>query len=119
MAARPFRNRRIMSDVIVDYYKPRGIPLSDLMEVTLELDEFEAIRLSDLDEMYQADAAEKMGVSRQTFGNIIKSAHKKIADALVNGKAIRIEARCDSLTNLEIGNDYCPGRGKKRRGRCM
>ena len=63
-----------------------------LEEVCLGIDELEAVRLSDLQEMYQADAAEKMEVSRQTFGNILKSVHAKIADALINGKAIRVES---------------------------
>ena len=55
------------------------------------IDEFEAIRLADLDGLYQEDAAKKMNVSRQTFGNIVNSAHKKIADALLNAKALKIE----------------------------
>ncbi len=61
-----------------------------LKEVNLMLDELEAVRLADLKGMYQADAAKKMGISRQTFGNIINSAHGKIADALLNGKALKI-----------------------------
>jgi predicted DNA-binding protein (UPF0251 family) len=60
-------------------------------EVNLELDELEALRLGDLEGMYQEDAARKMNVSRQTFGNIVASAHRKVADALVNAKALRIE----------------------------
>ena len=91
MSPRPFRNRKIMSDIVVDYYKPRGIPMGALSEVVLMPDEYEAIRLADFEEMYQADAAAKMGISRQTFGNIVKSAHKKIAEALIKGKAIKIE----------------------------
>jgi predicted DNA-binding protein (UPF0251 family) len=74
-----------------NYYKPRGIPLSVLEEVMLTVDEFEAIRLTDLEGLYQADAAEKMNISRQTLGRILESAHKKIADALVNGKALLIK----------------------------
>jgi predicted DNA-binding protein (UPF0251 family) len=62
-----------------------------LQQVTLTVDEFEAIRLADLQGLYQEQAAEKMNVSRQTFGRIIESAHKKIADALVNGKALSIQ----------------------------
>jgi predicted DNA-binding protein (UPF0251 family) len=74
-----------------DYFKPRGIPLSVLEEVVLAVDEFEAIRLADLEGLYQEQAAKKMNVSRQTFGRIIESAHKKVAEALVQGKALRIE----------------------------
>jgi predicted DNA-binding protein (UPF0251 family) len=73
------------------YFKPRGIPLSALEEVVLTVDEFEAIRLADLKSLYQEQAAEKMKVSRQTFGRIIESAHKKVAEALVKGKALKIE----------------------------
>jgi predicted DNA-binding protein (UPF0251 family) len=61
-----------------------------LEEINLTLDEYEAIRLADLEGLYQEQAAKRMGVSRQTFGNIINSARRKIADSLVNGKAVRI-----------------------------
>jgi predicted DNA-binding protein (UPF0251 family) len=74
-----------------DYFKPRGIPLSMLEEVILTVDEFEAIRLADLEGLYQEQAAEKMKVSRPTFGRIIDSAHRKVAEALVKGKALKIE----------------------------
>jgi predicted DNA-binding protein (UPF0251 family) len=62
-----------------------------LEEVNLALDELEAIRLADFEGLYQEDAAEKMNISRQTFGNIINSAHKKIADVLLHAKALKIE----------------------------
>jgi predicted DNA-binding protein (UPF0251 family) len=75
----------------VSYFTPKGIPLRMLEEVQLTLDELEAIRLSDLEGLYQEQAAEKMKVSRQTFGNIIQSAHRKIADFLVNGKALLVQ----------------------------
>ena len=88
---RPCRCRRIRCRPDANYFKPRGIPLDALEEVNLTLDELEAIRLADLAELYQEDAAKKMNVSRQTFGNIINSAHKKIADALLNAKALKIE----------------------------
>ncbi len=62
-----------------------------LEEVVLTLDELEAVRLADLEGFYQEDAASKMNISRQTFGRIIDSAHKKLASAIVGGKAIKIE----------------------------
>jgi len=65
--------------------------LDSLEEVILALDELEAVRLADLEGLYQEDAARKMNVSRQTFGNIVNSAHKKIADVLLNAKALKIE----------------------------
>src|SRR5512139_561306 len=89
--ARPIHCRRVGFVPQSDYFKPRGIPLSMLEDVILTVDEFEAIRLADLEGLYQEQAAEKMGVSRQTFGRIIESAHKKVAEALVKGKALKIE----------------------------
>jgi predicted DNA-binding protein (UPF0251 family) len=62
-----------------------------LEEITLTIDEFEAIRLADLENLYQQQAADKMKISRPTFGRIIESAHKKVAEALVRGKALKIE----------------------------
>lgn len=89
--ARPRTCRRVDSMPESNYFKPRGIPLSLLEEVTLTVDELEAIRLADLESLYQEQAAEHMKVSRQTFGRIIVSAHRKVAEALVRGKALKIE----------------------------
>ena len=89
--SRPCRCRRIRCKPDTNYFKPRGIPLDMLEEVNLGLDELEAIRLADFNGLYQEDAAKKMDISRQTFGNIINSAHKKIADVLLNAKALKIE----------------------------
>ena len=75
-------------------FKPRCKPLDKLKAVSLNLDEFEAIRLSCLEGMRQEDAAKRMKVSRPTFSRIETSAHKKIADALVNIKIIKIEGGC-------------------------
>ena len=88
---RPFRCRRIRCNPDANYFKPKGIPLDMLEEVNLTLDELEAIRLADWEGLYQEDAAKKMNISRQTFGNIINSAHRKTADALLNAKALKIE----------------------------
>lgn len=89
--ARPVMCRRIGCSPESRYFKPRGIPLSRLEETVITVDELEAIRLADREELYQEEAAERMNVSRQTFGRIVQSARKKVADALVNGKALRIE----------------------------
>jgi len=83
--------RRITFSARVTYFKPAGIPLRDLEEVVLAPDEVEAIRLANLEGMYQEEAATEMGISRQTFGRIITSANKKIAEGLVKGKALRID----------------------------
>ena len=75
----------------VSYFKPRGIPMFDLEEVALTIDEREAIRLADLLDLSHEEACRRMGVSRATFGRIIKKARKTIADAMINGKAINVE----------------------------
>jgi predicted DNA-binding protein (UPF0251 family) len=72
-------------------FKPCGIQKKIVETVSLNLDELEAMRLADYDGLYQEQAAEKMKISRQTFGNIIMSAHKKIADFLINSKMLSVE----------------------------
>lgn len=83
-------------------FKPAGVPLRELEEVVMTLDEFEAVRLADLDGLYQEQAAELMKVSRPTFSRVVESAHRKLADALVHGKALRIEGG-----PVEIGRPRC------------
>ena len=87
---RPKKCRKTCCRIKADYFKPRSIPIDELEEISLEADELEAIKLSDLECLYQEDAAKKMGISRQTFGRIILSAHKKIAEAIIKGKALKI-----------------------------
>lgn len=88
---RPPRCRFVDQLPATTYFKPRGIPMSQLSEVALAVDELEAIRLADLDGLYQEQAAQKMNVSRQTFGRIIASARRKVAEALVKGMALKID----------------------------
>lgn len=88
---RPRKDRMVAFNPEVSYFKPRGIPMVDLDEVCLTVDEREAIRLSDLLNLSHEDAGRKMGVSRATFGRIIQKARKIVADALINGKAINVE----------------------------
>lgn len=87
---RPFCCRRVQAEPPSTFFKPRGIPMTELESTVLAVDEFEAVRLADLEGLYQEDAARRMGISRPTFGRIIESAHRKIAEALVNGKALEI-----------------------------
>ena len=75
-------------------FKPRCRPLNKCEDVYLALDEFEAVRLACLEELNQTRAAKLMKISRPTFSRILTSAQKKIADGLVNIKAIRIEGGC-------------------------
>lgn len=88
---RPKKNRIVKFNPDVVYFKPRGIPIFDLEEVSLTIDEREAIRLADLLGLSHEDAGQEMGVSRATFGRIVQRARKIVADALIKGKAIKIE----------------------------
>lgn len=90
---RPRKPRCLRFRPGVNYFKPIGIPLRHLDEVVLEHDEIEALKLHDVDGLDQIGAAKKMKISQPTFGRILDSAYKKIANALIKGKAIRIEER--------------------------
>ncbi len=89
--ARPQKDRIVAFNPNVSYFKPRGIPLLELDEVDLTVDEREAIRLADLRGLSHEEAGQQMGVSRATFGRIIQRARYAVADALINGKAINVE----------------------------
>ena len=88
--ARPIKPRRVLFDPDVVYFKPRAVPLSMLEEVDLSIDELEALRLCDLKDLEQKEAAKKMKVSQSTLQRILTSARKKVAEALTKGKAIKI-----------------------------
>jgi len=88
---RPLKCRRVSFLPGVTYFKPAGIPLRALDEVLLSIEEAEAIRLKDLEGLEQEQCAGKMSISRPTFQRVLASGRQKIADALLNGKAIRIE----------------------------
>jgi len=83
--------RRVRFNPNVTYFKPRGIPLRELEEVILPVDGYEAVRLKDLEGLEQEECAKKMNISQPTFHRLVLSARKKIADAIINGKAIKIE----------------------------
>lgn len=83
--------RWVSSLPAVNYFKPVGIPMAGLEVTILRVEEFEAFRLVDSVGLDQEEASKQMGVSRKTLWNDLKSARKKIADALANGKAIQIE----------------------------
>lgn len=89
--SRPKKCRCTCCTVESNYFKPRGVALSDLDEVNLNMDEVEALRLADYEGLYQEDAARSMNISRATFGRIVEAAHRKIADAILHGKAVKIE----------------------------
>jgi uncharacterized protein len=89
--SRPTKCRQVAFLPGVTYFKPAGIPLRLLEEVQLTVEEVESIRLKDVERLEQQKCAEKMNISRPTFQRILTSARRKTAEALLNGKAIRIE----------------------------
>lgn len=74
-------------------FAPRGIPLFLLTKVVLGLDELEAMRLADYEGLYQEEAAARMNVSRATFGRVVNEARRKVAEAIIHGKALMIASR--------------------------
>ncbi len=95
---RPKKQRLICGRPPFSCFKPNGISMPDLDKIQLLPEEFEALRLADLENMSQLAAAEQLGISRQTFGNIIASARFKVASCLVEGKALM-------LTETEVKKD--------------
>ncbi len=88
---RPKRNRRVLSPPLIQGFKPFGHPLKELETVFLFYEEYEAIKLMDHLNLNHEEAALRMNVSRPTMTRIYEKARKKIADGLVNGKALYIE----------------------------
>lgn len=93
---RPKKCRNIRCHQSSYFFKPRGIPIHQLEIITLDKDEVESLRLADIENLHHEKAAEKMGISRATFGRILSSARSKVANGIINGKAIEIE---ESISN--------------------
>jgi predicted DNA-binding protein (UPF0251 family) len=91
---RPKKTRWVKCEPKERCFRPRCKPLSKTESIFLILDELEAVRLADLEGLKQEAAAKKMKISRSTFSRIISCAHKKIGDALINIKAIRVKGGC-------------------------
>ena len=118
---RPRLCRRIRFWPGITHFKPAGVRLAELHEVVLSMGEFEAMRLCDLEEINQKEAAKKMNISQPTLQRTLASARKKIADALANGKSIKIEGGPHKMVaprgqgrGLRRGID--PGTGRGRMG---
>ncbi|MFC1920258.1 DUF134 domain-containing protein [Chloroflexota bacterium] len=88
---RPVKCRRVAFLPETTYFKPAGIPMRFLEEVNISIEEAEAIRLKDLEGLEQERCAERMNISRPTFQRVLESARKKLASALLHGKAIKID----------------------------
>ena len=96
---RPTKWRRVATVPPVLYFKPAGVRLRDLSEVGVSVEEMEAIRLRDVEGLEQEECARMMSVSRPTFHRVLASARRKVADALTNGKALRIEGGNFAMTS--------------------
>ena len=107
MRGRPQRKRLVRFMPEITYFKPAGIPLRNLPEVVLAFDELEALRLAELEDLDQESAAKKMKISRITFQRILHRAHKKVSEALIYGKAIKIEGG-EIMTNEQSKNIPTP-----------
>lgn len=101
MRGRPKRKRMISFSPEITYFKPVGISLRELSEEILTLDEVESIRLSDLEDLNQEVAAEKMQISRITYLRILHCAHNKIAKSLIYGKAIKMKGGDYIMPNFD------------------
>ncbi|HPA25421.1 MAG TPA: DUF134 domain-containing protein [bacterium] len=88
--SRPKLNRRIKFNPNITYFKPQGIPIMMLEEVELTHEEVEALRLKNIEELEQIECAKKMNTSQSTLQRILTSAYKKISQAIIEGKAIKI-----------------------------
>jgi uncharacterized protein len=108
---RPTNCRRITGEPGASVFRPAGVPVCRLKWLTLTLDEFEALRLADMEGLHQEDAAARMKVSRQTFGRIVENARRKVAQVLHSGMALSIEGGTVRTTARR-----CPGCGKGHPG---
>jgi predicted DNA-binding protein (UPF0251 family) len=112
--SRPRIPRRVWFRPGFTRFGPAGPGIASIGEVVLTMDEFEAIRLKDYEGLDQNEAAKRMGISQSTFQRIYESARKKIADAIVNGKVIRIEGGPYRMMGRgrEMGRGFGLGRRK-------
>jgi len=113
---RPRRMRRVWFEPSTTYFKPAGIKTSELEEIILTVTEAESIRLKDFLGMDQIKAAKKMNISQPTFNRLLTSARKKIADAIINGKSIRIQGGNFKMMRPKGGRFRAGQEGKGRMG---
>ena len=113
---RPRRCRRIFFNPHVTHFKPAGVLARNIENSILTRDELEAVRLIDFEKVSQGEAGKKMKISQPTLSRILKSAREKLADAVVNGKAIKIEGGDFKMAvprrGLGPGRGMAGGRGR-------
>jgi len=122
---RPHIKRCVEYNPGVSYFKPRGIPMVELEEIRLTVDEREALRLADLEGLSHETSGKRMGVSRATFGRIVEQARRIVADALINGKAIHVEGGNYEITTRDklaecpkCGYEWNEGSDSNRPAKC-
>jgi len=93
---KPRKCRKVEFEPSVFYFKPQGVPLRFLDEIELSAEELEALRLKNMEELDQIEAAEKMHTSQSTFQRILSSAYKKVTTALIEGKAIKVSTQSEN-----------------------
>ena len=108
---RPTRVRRIFFQPDVTYFKPARIPMVNLKETVLSFDELEAIRLIDSEKMEQHKAGEKMKISQSTLSRLLRTGRKKLADAIINGQAIKIQGGNFKMAQPRGGRFRAPASG--------
>lgn len=116
MMGRPLTPRRVACRSDIPGFKPMGVPARNLQVCTLTRDELEALRLADLEGLYHEAAAERMGVSRPTFGRVLERARRAVAQALLEGRMLLFAE--GPVQEVRPGEDPCPMHGwGRRRGR--
>lgn len=116
---RPRKCRMVSAPPCAGFFKPQGIPLSELNEEVLPVEGLEALRLSDLENLDQETAAMRMGVSRPTFSRVLAEARSVVSRALVTGAALRIaggDYRVAGPEGRGCGRGRGGGGGRRRRG---
>lgn len=104
---RPRKRRRLRTEPQAAIYKPVGVPLESLDRITLLAEELEALRLADLEEHHQEEAAHQMGISRSTFQRMVTQARRKVVQALVSGAALSIEGSTMRATAVRLHCSDC------------
>lgn len=126
MAPRPRIHRVVEREPMHNVFKPAGVPKAALEEVVLTVEQFEAIRLKDLEGLEQEACAELMHISRPTFQRVLSRAREQVARALVEGKALRIEGghyrlrqhvQCRYRGQAGAAEATPPGSCRRRHGR--
>lgn len=116
MRGRKRRARCIAFDPAYTCFKPCGRPGRGMETVEVRADEFEALRLVDHEGLYQAECAERMGISRTTLSHTVASARRKVADALLHGKRLVIASAQPAVLATSLEYESPPDSDGQLRG---